>query len=116
MHLTDLQLYKEDDKYYLCAKFLHEDKGGVHEVSIPKIEFPVSPNCDVSFNSGWNDVNTPFRFIAVDFGFVNTLFYAKPFNDEGHLFTMTCLEEKVHEMTLAEIEKALGYKIKLKEN
>ncbi len=114
MHLTDLQLYKEDDKYYLCAKFLHEDKRGLHEVSIPKIEFPVSPNCDVSLNSGYDSSYVPYRNVQVDFGF-DTLFYARSFNDEGHLFTITCIEEKVHEMTLAEIENTLGYKIKLKE-
>ena len=39
--IKDLQLYKENNKYYLSALVEHEDKRGVYEVSIPKIEFPI---------------------------------------------------------------------------
>lgn len=114
MKLQDLQLYQENNKYYLSANFLYENKIGFYDLSIPKIELPISPSCcEVNLNSGYDDCNVPYKIVDVDFGF--GLLYAKQFNDKGDFFTLTCLEEKVHEMTLDEIEKALGYKIKLKE-
>ena len=115
MKLNDLQLYQENNKYYLSAKFFYEDKRGYYELSIPKIELPVSSSCcEVNLNSGYDVLDVPYKIVDVDFGF--GLLYAKQFNDKGDFFTLTCLEEKVHEMTLDEIEKELGYKIKLKES
>jgi len=114
MKLTDLQLYQENNKYYLSAKFFYEDKQGYYEASIPKIDLHISPDCEVNISSGYDCFNVPYKIVDVDLGF--GLLYAKPFNEKGDFFTLTRLEEKVHEMTLDEIEKALGYKIKLKEN
>ena len=49
--------------------------------------------------------------------FINVLqLNAEPFDDSGNYYTLTCIEEKVNKMTLADIEKELGYKIELKEN
>lgn len=42
--------------------------------------------------------------------------YAEPFDNDENYYTVTCVKEKVHKMTLADIEKELGYKIELKEN
>ncbi len=113
MHLTDLQLYQENNKYYLSAKLLHEDKRGYYEMSIPKINLNISQDCEVNITSGCDCFGAPYRTVDVDLGFGRL--YAKPFNNKGDHIVYTCLEEKVHEMTLDEIEKTLGYKIKLKE-
>lgn len=116
MILKDLQLYKENNKYYLSAIFDYENKKGFYELSVPKIEFPVSQHCEVNLTSGYDELHVPYRIVDVDLGFGKIL-YAKSFNDEKDFFTLTCLEEKVHKMTLGEIEKELGYKIELqKEN
>lgn len=111
--LKDLQLYKENNKYYLSALFDYEDKKGFYELSIPKIKLPVTRDVEANICSGWDDYNHPYRVVDVDFGFGKL--YAEPFNDQGALFALTCIEEKVHKMTLAEIEKELGYKIELRE-
>lgn len=113
MTLNDLQLYKENNKYYLSAMFFHEDKKGYYEVSIPKIKLPVSQDCAVNFSSRYDDYHKPYKIVDVDFGF--GILFAEPFDDECNFLTMKCIEEKVHPMTLAEIEKELGYKIELKE-
>lgn len=113
MTVKDLQLYKENNKYYLSALFDYEDMVGRYEVTIPKIKLPISSNCSLSHEVE-NSFGKPLHTVIVDFGFGGL--YAESFSDADHFFTMTCLEEKVHEMTLDEIEKALGYKIKLKEN
>jgi hypothetical protein len=115
MKLTDLQLHKENGKYYLSAIFLHEDNKGIYEASIPKIEFPIPLECELNSTSYVDSWNRTVHYEAnVDFGFCKL--DVLPFDGKDKFFTMTCLEEKVHEMTLDEIEKALGYKIKLKEN
>lgn len=115
LKLKDLQLYKEDDKYYLSAIFDQEDEAGFYELSVPKILFPIAPNCSIDINVGTNIFGVLYNnTVAVDFGVVRL--YANPFDNEGNLYTKKLISEKAHEMTLEEIEKELGYKIRLKEN
>lgn len=111
--IKDLQLYKEDNKYYLSALIDYEDERGVYEMSVPKIEFPIMQNCCINNTSGIYDSKF-YTTVSLDFGLGEL--YAKPFDDSDHYYTVTCVEEKVHKMTLADIEKKLGYKIELKEN
>ena len=107
-YLKDLQLYKEDGIYYLSALIGYEDNYGVYDISIPKIEFPVTTHLH-----GYITTCCGNKAVSLDLGFGEM--YAKPVGDTNTFFTITCVEEKVHEMTLADIEKELGYKIKLKE-
>jgi hypothetical protein len=112
-HITDLKLYKENGAYYLSASICHEDNRGVYEISIPRVKLPVSQDielCNTTEHSYWSNKTT----VSLNFGLGKL--YAEPFNDDGSYFVINQVEEKVHEMTLAEIEKELGYKIKLKEN
>ena len=114
MTVKDLQLYKENNTYYLSAILHYENEKGIYETSIPRIELPISSNVQVDIESYCDIWKKVIKFGSVDFGFGKLSI--KPFNDEGNFFTTTCIEEKVHKMTLAEIEEKLGYKIKLKEN
>lgn len=112
--LKDLKLYKEHDKHYLSALLEYEDKRGIYEVSIPKIELPIASDCSIDYTYEASG-HRPNTIVTVDFGFGKL--YAAPVDDDNKLyFTLTCIEEKVRKMTLAEIEKELGYKIELKEN
>jgi hypothetical protein len=105
-HIKDLKLYKENNQYYLSALIVHEDKKGIYEVSMPKIRFPVQHECYIDITE-----NKFERCVSLDFGLGRL--YAEPTGDDKTYFTMTCLEEKVHKMTLPEIEKILGYKIEI---
>ena len=111
--IKDLQLYKENNQYYLSALFDYEDKRGFYELSVPKIKLPIFQNCELNINSYYNDWDKN-KTVDIDFGF--GILNVKPFNDKGDFFIVKCLDEKIHKMTLAEIEKELGYKIELKEN
>ena len=111
--IKDLQLYKENNKYYLSALVNYEDNSGVYEMSIPKIKFPVGRNCVIGKTIGERNYK-PYTTVSLDFGLGEL--YAEPFDDSGNYYTVTCVEEKVHKMTLSDIEKELGYKIELKEN
>lgn len=112
MTVKDLQLYKENNKYYLSALLDHEDKRGIYEVSMPKIRLPIYSDCAINAESN-NYFGTPHYTVTVNFGFGEL--DVESLDENNNFYTLTCLEEKVYEMTLAEIEKELGYKIKLKE-
>lgn len=114
MTVKDLQLYKENNKWYLAAVFNYEDKKGYYEISVPKIELPIY-NCQISNESSYDVLYGYQNTAKVDFGFC--VLNAIPVDADKHetLFTMKCIEEKIHPVTLTEIEKELGYRIKLKE-
>lgn len=114
LRLKDLQLYKEDDKYYLSAVFDHEDEIGFHEIFVPKILFPIEPNCSMKLNTCTTIFDKRYEYAIVDFGTAKLC--VEPFDNERSFYTKKLISEKAHEMTLEEIEKELGYKIKLKEN
>ena len=109
--LHDLHLYKENDKYYLSASIVFEDKRGVCEASIPKIRLPIAREPQINVYN-YSDEHKPDTEVIVDFGF-GDLYDERA--DGNNYYTIKYLEEKVHKMTLAEIEKELGYKIELKE-
>ena len=113
LKLKDLQLYKENDKYYLSAIFDKEDEAGFYEVSVPKILFPIAPNCSMNVDTFTTIFGVLYETVAVDFGIVRL--YAEPFDNARSFYTQKLISEKVHEMTLEEIERELGYKIKLKD-
>lgn len=114
LKLKDLQLYKEDDKYYLSAIFDQEDEVGFYEISVPKILLPIIPNCSIDVDVSATVFGVLYNRVTVDLGVVRL--YAEPFDNKRNFYTKKLISEKVHEMTLEEIEKELGYKIKLKEN
>lgn len=114
LKLKDLQLYKEDNKYYLSAVFEQEDETGFYEISVPKILLPIAPNCSVDVDTCTTIFGVLYNYVAVDFGVVRL--YAEPFDNKKNFYTKKLISEKAHEMTLEEIERELGYRIKLKEN
>lgn len=113
MTVKDLKLYKEDNQYYLSGVFNYENENGFYELTVPKIEFPVQRNIEMNSSCCSDLWGHTFKFAKVDFGFCRL--DVLPFNEDKDLYTLTCLEEKIHTMTLAEIERELGYKVKLKE-
>ena len=114
MILKDLQLYQEDNRYYLKVTLLHEDKKGFYEITIPKIKFPIINNVSINTETTHDIWNGTQKTAHIDFGFGGLEIIPDKFTEV--FYTVTCIEEKVHKMTLAEIEKELGYKIELKEN
>lgn len=114
MIVKDLQLYQEDNKYHLKADLFHEDKKGFYEITIPKIKFPIINNVSINTETTHDIWNGTQKTAHIDFGFGDLEIIPDKFTEI--FYTVTCIEEKVQEMTLDEIEKELGYKIKLKEN
>lgn len=111
MHVKDLSLYKEGSSYYLSAVLQYEDENGFYEATVPKIAFPIPKEIQLNQECGYDKWSRPYKYASVNFG--SFTLKVVP-DDKGTFFTVNCLEEKVHKMTLAEIEKELGYKIELK--
>ena len=104
LDLIDLTLNRDGIGYYLSPKYRLETERSVREIYIPKARLKVN-----------------FHHLAVDLdAFTNTYrcnlipggldLYADP---DGHMYYDTVVEEKVYELSLEEIEKRLGYKVKI---
>lgn len=107
--LTHLEFNKEPDIgfYYLSAKYRIEDEGSIRELDFPVIQLPISCN---HVAIGRDDGPTSVPKVDIGFGFM-PLAVADP---RGMIyFTEKVIKEKTHEMTLDEIEKKLGYKVKI---
>lgn len=109
--LKDIQLYEENGNYYLRLKYLCEDDTSIFEMEIPKVDIrfnkTVYPNLSYSKYSEREDctLNTfggPLKVYPGETSEANHVFY-----------TIKTLEEKHIELTVSEIEKRLGYKIKI---
>ena len=107
-YLKDLQLHKDKDgDYYLSAVYITEDKRGIYETTIPHICLPLTNHAVINIPCG--DIYfkpTP----TVDIG-LGELFMDQ--DENGHYHVVRTIEEKVHNMTLSEIEKKLGYKVRV---
>lgn len=105
--LKDLQLKHDSCGFYLTATYMIEDANSVRKLEIPKIRLKVNPGC-VRLS-----VDTePFCDRIADIGFGWCELYHTGTREHIY-FTETVIEEKVHEMTMDEIEKKLGHKVKI---
>lgn len=113
--LTNYNLYKEDGRLWLYLEYRIEDNDKTLEVVIPKVELkciPIKPEylaCNVEYRSyafpddAYIIINSG-RF-GIDLGDTN--------ETENVFYTEKIIEEKITEMTLEEIEKKLGFKVKV---
>lgn len=107
VNLTELTLHKDSEGYYLSAKYMVEDKHSIRELDLPRIRLKVVPG-HVSIKQ----VNEGLHgYVEADLGF--GYLPLAPSGRANAYYTETVLEEKTHEMTLEEIEKKLGYKVKI---
>lgn len=105
--LIDLSLNTDAIGYYLSAKYRVEDYNSVRELDISKIRFRV---CEDTVQIRRTGELYPQVQINLGLGFMPVV---RDGSDNEVYFTETVLEEKTHEMTLDEIEKKLGYKVKI---
>lgn len=118
--LSNIIPFKEDDHWYLELVYKYEDKKGEHTFVIPKASIPFVQgyvpliNRDIPYNSQY----------ALEHPYISC-------NDKMHLYESVCdiaiirgveqpaccfdiiTEYASREMTLDEIEKELGYKVKI---
>ena len=104
INLEDLKLVKKDGRYYLSATYVFDDGSNKYVMEVPRISLPIrcgAPDINESTMTlgGYGEA-----FINLGFGDLEM----HKFN--GHHYTITTIQE---ELTLEEIEKRLGYKVKI---
>ena len=106
LELEDVDLVKCEDKYYLDVSYIIDTLSERVRLHIPKISLPINPySVRLMHESRYAD---PKCEVDVGYGVAKV-----ELDDDGAYFYLTVLEEKVQEMTVAEIEEKLGYKIKI---
>lgn len=99
-----VELYEEDGKQYLRLVFDYEDTRGYYKGHIERILCQVKL---LSFNQEYGSYGSNACY--VDLG-LDKLLVAP---NDGTYYTLTLVKEKVQEMTMEEIEKKLGHKVKI---
>lgn len=111
--LKDLQLHKEETEntngWYLSAVYQHENEVGIYEVTIPKIWLPIRYGEPIITTSVCKSTYLSAES-TIDLGFGELTICR---DDRGHNFYEKLIEEKIKDMTLDEIEKKLGFKVRV---
>ena len=98
------ELYKDGEKYYLRLDFDYENDFGIYKGHIDKIEFDLrlkEVNCE------------SVKLYKPSIGHDKEISFKVCETPIGELFNISLVKEKVCEMTIEEIEKKLGRKIKI---
>lgn len=111
VQLTDIAFNKDEFGYYLSTKFKVEDEHSIREVNVPKIRLLINPN-QLYLRTEADLYSCGYRAWA-NLGFGELPMEFETVDGNKVLYTETILEEKYAEMTLDEIEKKLGHKIKI---
>ena len=105
--LTGLELKNDVCGAYLDATYQIETPEEIKECHIPRICLPISID-GFKLKSEFDYVLRPKHTVDIGFGDMNL----KP-DKAGNTYYLKVLETKTKEMTLDEIEKKLGHKVKI---
>lgn len=113
--LTKVVPYKtERGEWRLELTCTYEAKDGKHEVTIPACEFPLNPN-NLYIHQEFD--NTAYGALRPTYYLEGAsaleLFQARNRDGTYYILTDRLVEPRVEEMTIAQIEKELGYKVKI---
>ncbi len=111
--IKNMNLYAENGRYFLSVEYRWEDDGGKYRSVIPKVALPFYISDEPSDISHIGGV---YQIRSYDMAF--DIFKGAAKTKDGEILTGVryleeTIEEKIHEMTKSEIEKKLGYKIKI---
>ena len=112
--LKDAQIYIQDGSRYLKLVYEYEDGYGIHELTIPQVEFPFGNRLNLKHVY---DANPALRRLSIRLcteGDVANVFLYDTKTDDGFMYyTDKIIKYKPKKMTLEEIERELGYKIEI---
>lgn len=100
--LKSAKVYYENGTPFMKLVYTYDDEDGGHEITFPKVEFPFPTQNIPSINQ-----HGPFN-ATIDLSSAKNLFC----KDEVY-YIDKLVNPKPREMTLEEIEKSLGYPVKI---
>lgn len=107
--LQDVKLVKNYRGYCLDMTYRVETDTEVREINLPCVYLPITFD-KVTIDHVWDEYYSD-NFVDVGFGKIKT--FNSDGDDKGVRYTIKVIKEKTKEMTLAEIEKKLGHKVKI---
>ena len=118
--IKNAKLYEKRGKFYIDVTYFRETDAEVQEIHIPKLYIPLVNS------SGGLYIYTDWMDDYIGASTRKTVYCLNHFypecgehglriceNDDGAPYTIRVIEKKTQEMTIEEIEKKLGYKIKV---
>ena len=120
--LKERKVFEEDSRLYLKLVYEYEDEHGVYELIIPKLDLEIRtdylPIIRRDFYASPMDISNYYINRDSDTFILSQDDVDVRKNDvtltaEKAAYVINTLKEKPKEMTIAEIENKLGYKVKL---
>lgn len=107
----EVELYKEDKQYFFRVDFNYEEGDAIYKGHIEKI--PVNFRL-LGIYLGHDDYLTTRKICKVNLGLQEKMDVMLDENDAFLTLTpVKAKKAKIHEMTIEEIEKKLGYKVSI---
>ena len=112
--LKDAQIYIQDGSRYLKLVYEYEDSYGIHELTIPQVEFPFGNRLDLTYICENNPALQRLSIRLCTEGDVTNVYLHNSKSYDGLVYyTDKIIKRKPKKMTLEEIERELGYKVEI---
>lgn len=112
--LKDAQIYIQDGSRYLKLVYEYEDSYGIHELTIPQVEFPFGNRLNLIYI---HENNPALRRLSIRLcteGDVTSVYLYDTKSDDGLVYYIDkIIKRKPKKMTIEEIERELGYKVEI---
>lgn len=113
--LKEAKIYMQDGVRYLRLVYEYEDSYGIHELTIPRVEFPFGNRLNLKYI--YDEVNPALRRVSIrlctEGDVTNVCLYDTKTDDGFIYYTDKIINYKPKKMTIEEIEQKLGYKIEI---
>ena len=112
--LKDAQIYMLDGSRYLQLVYQYEDDVGIHELTIPQVEFPFRNRLNFKHTHETNPALKKVSIRLCTNGDIVNVYLHDTKSDDGMVYYLDkIIKYKPKKMTIEEIEKKLGYKIEI---
>ena len=112
--LKDAQIYIQDGSRYLKLVYEYEDGYGIHELTIPQVEFPFGNRLNLTYICENNPALQRLSIHLCTEGDVASVYLHNSKSYDGLVYyTDKIIKRKPKKMTLEEIERELGYKVEI---
>ena len=112
--LKDAQIYIQDGSRYLKLVYEYEDSYGIHELTIPQVEFPFGNRLNLIHIYENNPALRRLSIRLCTEGDVTSVYLYDTKSDDGLVYYVDkIIKRKPKKMTIEEIERELGYKIEI---
>ena len=112
--LKEAKIYMQDGVRYLRLVYQYEDDNGIHELTIPQVEFPFGNRLSLTYVC---ENNPELQRLSIRLCTVGDLANVYLHDTKSHdglvYYTDKIIKHKPKKMTLEEIERELGYKIEI---